>query len=772
MSTVWRSSCELPFFSKLSVMDSKADNIMRKRRMMKKEKGRRNTSEMKEIYQAKWISMVRDGSRMPVFGRDVYLETVPVSARIAVCGLGQFALFVGEQEINQEIFEPGWTNYRKTCLYSVYDLTQYLHPGENRIRVMMGNGMYHIETERYHKFEGSFGDPRMVAALELMNADGKKDVILTDEKWRGCYGPVLFTSIFGGEDYDAGICEWKEQTDTEHWKKITVSDGGTAVLKESAHPPVRIMHEILPVSKIKLSEHSTCYDFGRNFAGRVGIRVRGLKGQKVRVIPGELLQEDGTVSQEFTGSPYYNVYTLAGEGLEEWIPRFTYYGQRYVVIETDAELIGVWGAEQFADCPQTGQFRCSNDMYNRIHELILGAVKSNMQSIFTDCPHREKLGWLEELHLIGPGILADFDAEKLFEKVLDDMEDSQTTDGLVPDICPEYTVFDFGFRDSPEWGSSCVLVPWYLYMRYGKREVLEKHFEMGQSYTRYLLSKSKDYILNYGLGDWLDVGHYPMHPANTPIPVTATAILYQDLKVMARISEVLGKTGCMEWYEQQAANCRKAFRETFFYPLSGNYATGSQTANAMALYLGMTEENEREVVMENLKQDIAARDGHFTGGDIGHPYILRALAEGGENAIVAQNLMKTDFPGYGFQVMCHATTLCEDWAGPDPEHPVMSQNHFMLGGAEEWFYRSLGGIRVDASAPERICIQPCFPAEVQWTDCSTLTPAGICHVRWEKEETTVTVRISLERKERVRLRFGGLDEVVELEGTTERIVKF
>lgn len=727
---------------------------------------------MNGIYQAKWISMKREGSRMPVFGRDIYLETAPVSAKIAVCGLGQFALFAGDREINQGIFEPGWTDYRRTCLYSVYDITEELHAGENRIRVMMGNGMYHTEKERYHKFEGSFGDPRMTAALELVSADGEKEIILTDKTWRGCYGPILFTSIYGGEDYDAGLCGWRERTDAENWKEITVYNGRTGILRESVQPPVRIMGEISPVSEKKLSGNRTCYDFGRNFAGRIGIEVRGRKGQQVRIVPGELLSEDGTVNQEFTGSPYYDVYTLSGEGTEKWMPRFTYYGQRYAVTETDAELIRVWGAEQYADCPKTGQFRCSNEMYNRIHELILGAVKSNMQSVFTDCPHREKLGWLEELHLIGPGILYDFDAEKLFEKILDDMEDSQTGEGLVPDICPEYTVFEAGFRDSPEWGSACVLVPWYLYLRYGKREILERHFEMGQRYVGYLLSKSKDYILNYGLGDWLDVGHYPMHPANTPIPVTATAILYQDLKVMERICGILGKEDDMKWYGEQAANCKKAFRETFFYPLSGNYATGSQTANAMALYLGIPGEDERQVVLENLKQDIAARGGHFTGGDIGHPYILRALAEEGENEVIARNLMKTDFPGYGFQVLCNATTLCEDWAGPDPSHPVMSQNHFMLGGAEEWFYRSLGGIRVDASAPEPVCIEPCFPDEVQWTDCRTMTPAGICRVRWERNGTAVKVRIWLEKKEHVRLRFGGLDETVELDGTTERTVEF
>lgn len=166
------------------------------------------------------------------------------------------------------------------------------------------------------------------------------------------------------------------------------------------------------------------------------------------------------------------------------------------------------------------------------------------------------------------------------------MEDSQTPEGLVPSICPEFVQFDLGFRDSPEWGSASVLLPWYLYKKYGDMQLLEKHYGLSERYVAYLLSKARNGILNYGLGDWLDVGHYPSHPANTPIPVTATAILYQDLTVMAETVGVLGRKEEEEHYRKLAQDCRKAFNEAFFYPLSKNYANGSQTANAMAAVSG------------------------------------------------------------------------------------------------------------------------------------------------------------------------------------------
>lgn len=728
---------------------------------------------MKYLNQAQWISAVRNGTQMPVFGKDICLTGRPSKAEIEICGLGQFALFIGDTEINEGIFEPGWTDYRKTRLYSTYDVTDHLTEGENRLRVMLGNGMYHEDGLRYAKFTGSCGDPVLIAALSVEYPDGTQALFVTDASWHFCPGPVLYSSIYGGEDYDATQTGWKQPVDANgEWRPATLQNADRlGTLREALQPAVRIQNEWEEKERLARADGSLLLDFGKNFAGKIRIRVKGQRGQQVKITPGELLDEAGNINQEFTGDPHYYIYTLSGEGEEEWAPRFTYYGQRYAVIETDAQLLWAKAQEQHASCKQTGFFRCSNEMYNQIHELILGAVRSNMQSVFTDCPHREKLGWLEENHLIGPGILYNFDAGPLYEKLLDDMEDAQTPEGLVPSICPEYVVFDLGFRDSPEWGSSCVLLPWYLYERSGKKELLARHYAMAQRYVAYLVGKSDDYILNYGLGDWLDVGHYPMHPANTPIPVTATAILYQDLCVMAQMAELLERKEEALQYREQAARCQAAFNRTFFYPLSKNYATGSQTSNAMPLFLGIVEAEYLDEVKENLRADIDMRGGHFTGGDVGHPYLIRALGEHGMNDLVAKNFMKTDFPSYGYQVACGATTLCEDWDGPNPAHPVMSQNHFMLGAAEEWFYRYLAGIRVQASQKECIRIQPCFPDTVDWVDCSAMTPAGRCRVFWKKEADGILIQAQLEGKAPVVLCLNGKEERLELEGMIERRIR-
>jgi hypothetical protein len=131
-----------------------------------------------------------------------------------------------------------------------------------------------------------------------------------------------------------------------------------------------------------------------------------------------------------------------------------------------------------------------------------------MVSLFTDCPHREKLGWLEQAHLMGNAIRYNYDVLHLYGKQILDMKYSQTSEGLVPEIAPEYVKFDWGdgmFRDSPEWGSNSIITPWDLYRWYGNIDVLEESYAMMKRYIDYLRTKAKGNILSQGLGDWYDL---------------------------------------------------------------------------------------------------------------------------------------------------------------------------------------------------------------------------------------------------------------------------
>ena len=245
--------------------------------------------------------------------------------------------------------------------------------------------------------------------------------------------------------------------------------------------------------------------------------------------------------------------------------------------------------------PAVGTFRCSNELFNSIYNLINWSIKSNLASVATDCPHREKLGWLEQTHLMGNSIKFIYDIHNLYDKVIDDMIEAQLDNGLVPDIAPEYVPFAEGFRDSPEWGSACVILPWDMYEWYGDIEAVRKAYPMMKKYVNYLRDLSKDNILTHGLGDWYDLGpKFPGEAQLTPKAVTATSIYFYDAKLLGKMAALIGENEDADYYDDLAEEIRKAFNTRFLDPVTKIYSTGSQTAYSMPLFFGMADDSLQE----------------------------------------------------------------------------------------------------------------------------------------------------------------------------------
>jgi hypothetical protein len=463
----------------------------------------------------------------------------------------------------------------------------------------------------------------------------------------------------------------------------------------------------------------------------------------VRVIPSELVDGEGLADRTSCGGKRalaYWQYTLAGTGTESYFPKFFYHGCRYLQVELMPaspggklpELQGIEGVVVHSTSPPVGEFECSNLLFNRIRRLVLWAQRSNMMSLMTDCPHRERLGWLEEDHLNGPSLRYEFDLARLFTKQMNDMADAQTTDGLVPDIAPEYTVFKGGFRDSPEWGSACVLVPWQQYEFDGDLGLLGKRYDVMKNYVKYLGDHATNQIVSFGLGDWYDIGPKPPGVAQlTPIALTATAFYYYDTWVLAQTAALLGKTEDAIAFTNQAAEIRAAFNVKFFDAGKGVYATGSQTADSIPLVMGLVEPENRSSVLDAVVKDVRARGNALTAGDVGYRYLLRALAEGGRSDVIFDMNNQSEKPGYGYQLAKGATSLTEAWDA----RPGSSQNHFMLGQIQEWFFRDLAGIRCDPSGPgfARIILQPQIVGDVLWTKASYNSIHGRIGCHWHRD---------------------------------------
>ena len=198
---------------------------------------------------------------------------------------------------------------------------------------------------------------------------------------------------------------------------------------------------------------------------------------------------------------------------------------------------------------------------------------------------------------------------------------------------------------------------------------------------------------------------------------------------MEKTAALLGKNDDSIAFGQQAELERNAFNTRFFDPVQHRYDTGSQTAQAMPLVLGLVPENLREAVLENLIRDIRAHGDHVTAGDIGFHYVVQALSEGGRSDVIYDLLANPEAPSYASQLARGATSLTEAWDAS----PRSSQNHFMLGHAEEWFYRYLAGIDLDLSRPadEQIVLRPTPVGDVASAEAKVHTVLGSIVSRWK-----------------------------------------
>jgi hypothetical protein len=699
---------------------------------------------------------------LPIFRGTFSVNKPAVRATLFLSGLGESEAMLNGKPVTQAVLTPGWTDYRKTVFYDTYDVTRLLHAGANAIGVMLGNGMYNVQgvEGRYTKFVGSFGQPKLIAELRIHYGDGSTEIVSSSEHWKTASGPILFSSIYGGEDYDArrAMPGWTLPTFQDSaWKQAVLVDGPGGELRGENLPPMEVIRTYSPVKINRISASLAVYDLGQNFAGRPAIAVSGPRGSSVRILPGELLDSSGRVTQASQAAspdaPVVLNYTLAGDGVEHWAPQFTYSGFRYAEVTVSGkdgppDVKGFDGQSIHDAVSVDGSFTSSNNLLNRIHQLIDSAIQNNMVSVLTDCPTREKLGWLEQTHLAGSSILYNYNLPLLYRKMARDMRDSQTADGMVPAIAPEVVAFldDAGrntdFRDSPEWGSAIILSPWTAYTFYGDATVLRDNYDAMVVYAHYLETRAKDNIVSYGLGDWYDIG--PAAPGKSQLTgeaMTATAIYFQDLTDLARIAAILNKPAEAAEFTSRAAEVKASINAHLFHPETNNYDKGSQTANAMALALGLVPDDRRAGVLNNLVADIRRHQNHVTAGDIGFHYLVRALTDSGRSDVLYDMLMRTDSPSYGYQLSHGATALTEAWdANPDS-----SQDHFMLGHAEEWFYRGLAGIDFDLDRGEerRIWIHPQIVGDLHSVSASYKSVLGLIASRWQREADTLRLDVSI-----------------------------
>ena len=733
-----------------------------------------------------------------------------VEATAYVCGLGFYEFSLNGKKVGNSEFAPLWSDYDKSVYYNTYDVTEQLRQGENAVGILLGNGFYNVQGGRYRKLQISFGPPTLLFELVINYEDGTRTTIQSDNEWKYDLSPVTFNCIYGGEDYDARREQegWNQVGfDDSHWHPVVMQEAPKGILRPQMAPPVKIMerYDIQKVTKLNAEQITSAskstkrtvapsafvLDMGQNLAGFPEITVRGKRGQKVTLLVAEALTDEGACNQRQTGRQHYYEYTLKGESDEIWHPRFSYYGFRYIQVE-GAVLKGQKNPQKlpvlkniqscfvYNSAKKVSTFESSNPIFNAAHRLIEKAVRSNMQSVFTDCPHREKLGWLEQVHLNGPGLLYNYDLTAYAPQIMQNMADAQHSNGAMPTTAPEYVVFEGpgmdAFAESPEWGGSLVIFPFMYYETYGDDSLIRKYYSNMRRYVDYLKTRADNHILSFGLGDWYDYGDFRAgFSRNTPVPLVATAHYYMTVMYLIEAAKMVGNDFDIRYYSSLAQDISIAFNKRFFDKNTAQYGTGSQCSNALPLFLHMTQD---EKVFMNLIKDVEAHGNRLTTGDVGNRYLIQTLARNGQHELIYKMFNHEEAPGYGFQLKFGATTLTEQW---DPRQGS-SWNHFMMGQIDEWFFNSLVGIRpYDASAfgnqqnkskqgYQKFIIAPKPVGDLKFIKSSYETLYGTIVVDWTRQDGTFTLNVSVPVNTTAVVYLPGEKEPKEVQSGTYKFV--
>jgi alpha-L-rhamnosidase len=700
---------------------------------------------------AEWItspSWINTASipAMPLLARQFTTNSGIVSAMLYVSGIGIVLPSINGVNVGSAVLAPGSSNLAAHLAYSTFDVTSMLTAGSsNVLGIALGLGPRFVQPDsaaqdyRYVSPSGATttdnGLPRTIAQLEITYSNGTTTTIVTDGTWLTTLGPTTVSAWWGGESYDARleVSGWNMPgTNRASWASafVTTAPFPTTLLAPRAAPSLQVIQQIAGTDMGSPVAGSELYNFGVNTAGREQFTISAPKGTTLTFTPAEILQ-NGQAFQNAgtTGVPVFDQFTSNGT-TETWSPQFSYHGFQYIQVSGITTGVKITSPTQLvvrANNSPVGSFQSSDATLNAVHTLVNRAVQSNMYSVLTDCPSREKGGWDEEVHLLFPMIARGYDVDAYGDSLVQNMADAQLSTGLVPDLVPENIVFVGGFRDDVNWGSAMIMTPWAIYQNYGDTAVLSTYYQNMKNYMNYLqTTHGSGSLVTYGsngLGDW---GETSVTTVYTPVDLVENWGYYRDEVAMANIARVLGKTADQQQYAANAAATLAAFTAEWYNSSTMTVANGTQSSLAMALDIGAVPASGTAAVTQKLVAAINAAGG-FAVGEIGLTPLFRVLSAAGYQQLIYSAVTSQKVGGYGYFVEQGLTSLPEYW-----NITSGSRNHWMLGGVDNWINGNVAGIQQASTSVDfqSIVIQPAIVGNMTSATGSFQTNHGTIQSSW------------------------------------------
>lgn len=682
---------------------------------------------------AKFITVSKDMSPNDAVGAQYFRRRIQINdfkkAKLYFCGLGYGYCWINGRRVSNDIFASAHSDYMKTVWYDVYDVSHILQSGDNIFSVCCGNGFYNenFPSDWGHEHAPWRGVPKFILRLEL---DGKT-VLCSDEDWKATNGGIIvYNMLRSGEYHDLRVWQedWRSNTfDDTLWTNaqcaIDIPEGR---FKRNNCQPIREC-AVYPAKVIRRDGDKYIFDIGQNISGYIRFRYTGKCGDKLIIRYAENIKNDKLDDRNlgcfYPSVPFQEDRILCNGKPFCWSPLFTYHGFRYVEIEGIREELSdeaVTGIFVHQDIRRLTDFSCSDAVLNQLYGCSVMATYSNLFSIITDCPTREKLGWINDAGNSAYQMLVNFDAKALIEKfyldILDTMDDAGTITGIAP---------------SPGWGrdigaiadSTLYRIPYLLYRFTGEKKyliknlsVLEKHF--------YGFYKKTD--KDFPLGDWN--GSYD---CDTPKKLISKLFCAEFVAVLKKASELAEDKKRIEEYDFLEKSVRDQIIQLC---LDGN---GESRYNSIAVisFLLFYEIGDTTTLLNQLCSALEKNNYKPNYGMMAMYYLPFVLSREGKVEILYK-ILKAENSIFANVIRTNATTL---WETYDDNAKTFSMNHHLFSSMTVWFITDILGIRAMA---HRVEIAPHYVQGIDYAKGRMyITRKGDIEVEWYKQGNKILLKI-------------------------------
>lgn len=669
------------------------------------------------------------------------------AATVAVSSVGLYELRVNGKKVGHRVLTPGFTSYNKRGIqYQEYDITEYLQE-ENSISITVAPG-WAVGHMGYAGKENLYANHVSACAkIVATYQNGATDAWYTDTTWNTYTHQVTFADIYHGETIDkTHIPMFLGAAEMDDVAYALIPDVGEAICEQ----------ETFSASLLTTPKGERVLDFGQNMTGYVSLKIKGNRGDRVKLSFGEVLDQKGNFYNEnYRTAKNEVLFVLSGE--EDFFkPGFSFQGFRYVRLDEypleDVDTAGFIAIVVHSHMERIGHFSCGNPKINQLYHNIIWGQKSNYLDIPTDCPQRdERLGWTGDAQVFCRTAAMNFQVQKFFSKWLADLRAEQAATGEIYGTCPETRGMTKRehTRTSAAWGDAATIIPWTLYMLYGDETILADNFDMMCRWVEYMHSAGdKEFLWLNGwhYGDWLalDAGADSYQGA-TSTDLIASAFFAYSTQLVISAGKVLGKD--VSQYCTLYKNILEAFREEYLNDILScelednqelDTLGGKMTQTAMVLILqfGLCQEEEKSCILSHLVKLIDRFDGKMSTGFVGTPYLLHALSDNGRADIAYKLLLNEDAPSWLYSVNKGATTMWEHWNGIKEDGAFWSAdmnsfNHYAYGAVGDWLYGVVAGIRIEEPGYKKVTLAPQPDQHLGYATASVQTPYGALQSSWE-----------------------------------------